>query len=152
ILMSWYSFRPYVPVAKRRAQAAAYAAKLAKKEKRTLAPIALEGRAIAVSFWGKAWCENLERYSDFANRVPRGRTYVRNGSVIDLVIGRGQVKALVSGSHVYKVEIAIKTLAAAHWSRVKKDCTRSIDSLIDLLQGKFDEAIMRRLTQKNGGL
>ena len=75
--MSWYyGFRPYVPVARRRAQAAAYAVKLAKKEKRTLAPIQLEGRKIADSFWGKAWCENLESYSDFANRLPRGRTYV----------------------------------------------------------------------------
>ena len=51
--MSWYrQWAPYVPVARRRANAAAYAAKLAKKEKRTLAPIHIEGRAIASSFWG----------------------------------------------------------------------------------------------------
>jgi hypothetical protein len=97
--MSWYyGWRPYVPVAKRRSQAAAYAAKLAKKENRALAPIKLSGRTIAVSFWGKAWCDNLERYSDFENRLPRGRTYVRNGSVIDLQIQRGKVTAIVSGS------------------------------------------------------
>ncbi|MFO0964935.1 MAG: SWIM zinc finger family protein [Gemmataceae bacterium] len=151
--MSWgYYWRPYVPAAKRRANAKAYAAKLAKKEKRPLAPVELEGKKIAASFWGKAWCENLERYSDYDNRLPRGRTYVRNGAVIDLQMERGKVKAFVSGSQVYRVTIDISTLPAAIWSQIKKDCSRSIDSLIDLLQGKFDRAIMERLSQSDGGL
>jgi len=151
--MGWYyGFKPYVPVAKRRAKAAAYAAKLAKKEKRLLAPIKIEGRAIACSFWGNAWCENLERYSDFANRLPRGRTYVRNGSVIDLQIQRGNVHALVSGSEVYRVHIEIQTLAQLLWKKIKRDCGRSIGSLIDLLRGRFDQGIMQRLTQLDGGL
>jgi uncharacterized Zn finger protein len=151
--MSWYyGFRPYVPVAQRRAKAAAYAAKLAKKEKRPLAPVKLEGRTIAASFWGKAWCENLERYSDFENRLPRGRSYVRNGSVIDLQIKHGEVRAIVSGSEVYRVSIDIKTLSAAVWARIKKDCARTIDSLMDLLQGRFDQGIMQRLSQRDGGL
>src|SRR5439155_7262930 len=103
-IMGWYyGWRPYVPVAKRRANATAFASKLAKKEKRTLCPVKLDGRLIARTFWGKAWCENLERYSDFANRLPRGRTYVRNGSVIDLQITKGTIKAVVSGSEIYRV-------------------------------------------------
>jgi uncharacterized Zn finger protein len=151
--MGWYyGFRPYVPVARRRAQAAAHAAKLAKKEKRALVPIKIQGRKIATSFWGEAWCDNLESYSDFANRLPRGRTYVRNGSVVDLQIQRGVVKALVSGSEVYTVKIDIKTVPPATWARIKKDCARSIDSLMDLLQGRFDRGIMERLTQQDGGL
>lgn len=151
--MSWhYGFRPYVPVARRRAQAAASAAKIAKKEKRTLAPIELNGHTIAASFWGKAWCENLESYSDFENRLPRGRSYIRNGSVIDLQIERGKVKALVSGSEVYKVVIEINTLAPPLWSKIKKECAHSVKSLIDLLQGRFDRAIMERLSRRDGGL
>jgi uncharacterized Zn finger protein len=151
--MGWYyGFRPYVPVAKRRAQAAAHAAKLAKKEKRALVPIKIEGRQIATSFWGAAWCDNLESYSDFANRLPRGRTYVRNGSVVDLQIQRGVVKALVSGSEVYTAKIDIKTVPPATWNKIKKDCARSIDSLMDLLQGRFDRGIMERLTEQDGGL
>lgn len=151
--MSWYGrWAPYVPVAKRRANAATHAAKLAKKEKRELAPIKIAGRTIANSFWGKSWCENLECYSDFANRLPRDRTYVRNGSVIDLQINRGAVVALVCGSSVYKVSITIKTLPTADWSRIKKGSTQSIASLIDLLQGRFDKAIMERLTDRDGGL
>jgi uncharacterized Zn finger protein len=150
--MGWYGFRPYVPVAQRRAKATAYAAKLAKKEKRTLAPVQLSGRKIAQSFWGLAWCENLERYSDFANRLPRGRTYVRNGSVIDLQIKTGRIEAIVSGSEVYRVKIDIKTLPPALWKHIKQDCAQSIASLIDLLQGRFSEGVMGRLTQPKDGL
>ena len=103
--MSWgFQWRPYVPVAKRKANAKAYALKVAKKEKRALAPVELTGRSIAASFWGKAWCDNLARYSDYANRLPRGRTYVRNGSVIDLHIGAGHISAQVMGSDLYRIQ------------------------------------------------
>ena len=74
---------PYVSAAERRAKAEKTVAK-AKKSGATLAPIAPFRGAIARTFWGKAWCDNLEHYSDFESRLPRGRTYVRNGSVIDL--------------------------------------------------------------------
>lgn len=151
--MSWgFRYRPYVPVAKRKANGKAYALKLAKKENRTLAPVELAGRTIASSFWGKAWCENLEQYSDFENRLPRGRTYVRNGSIIDLQIQRGKITAIVSGSEVYRVTIDIKTVPTAVWAQIKKDCSRSVNSLIDLLQGRFDQGIMERLSQCDGGL
>src|SRR5690349_14360754 len=102
---------PYVPVAKRRLQAERKVAALRKKGQ-VCNPVTLEGRMIARSFWGKSWCDNLEAYSDFANRLPRGRTYVRNGSVIDLRIDAGKVSALVSGSEVYRVEISVHPLEA----------------------------------------
>ena len=106
----WYNFRPYVPVAKRRQQAAREVEKRRKKGQ-TISPIAaITGRAIARTFWGKAWCDNLEAYSDYANRLPRGRTYVRNGSVVDLQIKPGKVTALVSGSELYDVAITISPL------------------------------------------
>jgi uncharacterized Zn finger protein len=151
--MGWYGdWKPYVPVATRRARAAKYALKLANKEKRTLAPVKIEGRKIAQSFWGLAWCDNLESYSDFENRLPRGRTYVRNGSVIDLVIGRGKVKAIVSGSEIYRVTVVIKTLARPAWKCIKRECSQSIVSLIDLLQGRFDQGVMQRLSRRDDGL
>jgi len=151
--MSWYGeWKPYVPVARRRAQAAQYAARLAKKEKRQLAPVKIEGRAVARTFWGQAWCDNLEAYSDFANRLPRGRTYVRNGSVIDLQIASGRVQAIVSGSEIYDVAIQIKTLAKPAWKRIREECSQSIHSVLDLLQGKFDAAVMQRLTEPKTGL
>src|SRR6266850_3039809 len=104
--MDYYDWKPYVPVAARRRQAAREAAKLVKKGQRT-SPVAIDGRKITKTFWGKAWCDNLERYSDFENRLPRGRTYVRNGSVVDLQIAPGAVTALVSGSEVYTIHVKV---------------------------------------------
>jgi uncharacterized Zn finger protein len=147
-----YGWRPYVPAAVKRADGLKQATAIAKKQRRALAPVAIEGRKIAKSFWGEAWCANLERYSDFANRLPRGRTYVRNGSVVDLIIERGKIQALVSGSELYTVKVSIRTLKEAAWNKIKHDCSQSIASLLDLLQGKFDEGVMQRLTERDGGL
>src|SRR5262245_50661308 len=108
--MSSYEWRPYVPVAQRRAQAQRELAKLQKKGE-TIAPVTIEGRMIVTSFWGKSWCTNLERYSDYASRLPRGRSYVRNGSVVDLQIAKGEVTAMVSGSSLYRVKVSITPVA-----------------------------------------
>jgi len=150
--MGWGSFqwRPYVPVAQRKANAAKQAAKLGKG--RTLSPVQPEGRQIATTFWGKAWCDNLESYSDFENRLPRGRTYIRNGSVIDLQISQGRVTSLVSGSELYKIAIQIKPLPKAQWEAIRKECAGGIDSLLELLQGKLSAAVMQVVTRHGAGL
>ena len=146
-----YGFKPYVSVAARRAQAARELAKLQKKG-RTISPIAIEGRKIAETFWGEAWCDNLERYSDYANRLPRGRTYVRNGSVVDLQVGPGRVTALVSGSTMYDVTVTVGPVPRARWSAICKDCSGAIDSLVELLQGRFSKGVMTRLCEQKTGL
>ena len=147
----WWSYRPYVSVAQRRAKALKEVAKLEKKGRKT-APIKIAGRKISTTFWGNAWCDNLESYSDFANRLPRGRAYVRNGSVVDLQIEAGRVTALVSGSELYKVEVRINPLVAATWTCVKRDCAGQIGSLIELLQGKLSKGVMEIITRKQTGL
>jgi uncharacterized Zn finger protein len=152
--MSWgyYEWRPYVSVAQRRANAARELAKLAKKNGYVPSPVALNGRNIATTFWGKAWCDNLEAYSDYANRLPRGRTYVRNGSVVDLRIEKGRVCAYVSGSELYTIEVNIKPLSAKRWMTIQTDCAGKIDSLIELLQGKLSSAVMQIVTRPQTGL
>lgn len=142
---------PYVSVAERRAKAAKKVASM-KKKGRTVSPVHIEGRTIARTFWGKAWCDNLESYSDYSNRLPRGRTYVRNGSVVDLQIGKGEVTALVSGSSLYKVKIGIHALDPSRWKTIIKRCSGQIDSLVELLQGKFSRGIMEIVTCKERGL
>ena len=149
--MGFYGFRPYVPVAKRRLGALKEMEKL-KKKGRVVSPVMIEGRKIAESFWGKAWCDNLERYSDFESRLPRGRTYVRNGSVIDLQIGRGKVEALVSGSEIYSVTVDIAVAAPARWSAICRDCAGSVGSLVELLQGKLSKNVMERVCREADGL
>jgi uncharacterized Zn finger protein len=148
---AYYDFRSYVSVGARRAQAARELAKLQKKG-RAISPVVVEGRTIAGTFWGKAWCDNLERYSDFANRLPRGRTYVRNGSVVDLQIAPGHVTALVSGSTIYEVKVTVGSVPLARWTAICKDCAGAIDSLIELLQGRFSTGVMTRLCHEKTGL
>lgn len=142
---------PYVPVAQRQLKAKQKVAALAKKGQ-LCQPVTIEGRAIAKSFWGKAWCDNLESYSDFANRLPRGRTYARNGSVIDLRIETGKVNALVSGSQLYSVEIGVHPLAATTWDAIIKECSGKVASLIELLQGRLSKAVMETVTRRGEGL
>jgi uncharacterized Zn finger protein len=147
----YYGFKPYVSVAARRAQAARELAKLQKKG-RKISPVAIEGRKITRTFWGEAWCDNLERYSDFANRLPRGRTYVRNGSVVDLQVAPGSVTALVSGSTMYDVKVTVGPVPRARWSAICKECSGAIDSLVELLQGRFSKGVMTRLCEEKTGL
>jgi uncharacterized Zn finger protein len=147
----YYGFIPYVSVGARRAQAARELMRLRKKGRR-LSPVVIEGRAIARTFWGEAWCDNLERYSDFANRLPRGRTYVRNGSVLDLQIGPGSVAALVCGSTMYDVKVTVGPVPRAGWAAICKDCSGAIDSLVELLQGRLSHGVMTRLCAEKTGL
>jgi uncharacterized Zn finger protein len=149
--MGFYGFRPYVPVAMRRLAALKETTKL-EKQGRAVSPIVIEGRKIARSFWGEAWCDNLERYSDFENRLPRGRTYVRNGSVVDLQITRGKVEALVSGSDIYRVKVDIAVAAPARWKSICLDCAGSVGSLVELLQGKLSKNVMERVCREGDGL
>lgn len=142
---------PYVSAAERRAKAEKAVAK-AKKSGATLAPIVPFRGAIAKTFWGKAWCDNLERYSDYESRLPRGRTYVRNGSVIDLQITPGEVRAQVVGSSLYKVSVSVTAVPERQWKIICADCSGSIASLVELLQGKLSNAVMERICKPGTGL
>ena len=148
--MFYYGWKPYVSVAQRRAKAERLAAQL-KKKGHALSPVTAE-RAIAKTFWGKAWCDNLERYSDYANRLPRGRTYVRNGSVIDLQIAEGKVSAQVMGSELYKITVNITAVPKKQWQDIGVDCAGTIDSLVELLQGRLSKGVMERICQPGKGL
>ena len=141
----------YVPVAERRNRAAKKIAKL-KRSGRVVNPVEIAGRSIASTFWGQSWCKNLEAYSDFSNRLPRGRTYVRNGSVVDLQIKAGHVSSLVSGSDFYQVNIKIKPIADKRWQSIKKQCSGQIDSMVELLQGSISKAVMQIVTRHGEGL
>lgn len=145
------SWAPYVSVAERKKKAEQHISSLAKKGKH-VNPIKIEGRKIAKTFWGKAWCENLEKYSDYINRLPRGRTYVRNGSVIDLQVAEGRINAKVMGSSLYHVSISITPMIKEKWKTLIKACTGKIDSLIELLHGKFSKAVMEIITTAENGL
>ena len=154
--MRWNSYGggwpEYVPVAARIERAAKKAAKRAKAAGRQPEPVKITGSGIAKTFWGKSWCQNLERYSDFSSRLPRGRTYARNGSVVDLLLTRGRIDAMVAGSMAYDVAITIAALPPRAWRAIKADCATSIGSLVDLLSGRLADDVMRRLARPGDGM
>ncbi len=149
--MAYFQWAPYVPVAVRRRRAMKKLEALRKKGV-DVQPVEITGRTIARTFWGAGWCDHLEGFSDFANRLPRGRTYVRNGSVCHLAIRRGKIEAKVSGSELYDVTIQIKTLAAGSWNGVKQRCAGAIGSLLELLQGRLSDHVMEVVTDRKQGL
>ena len=144
-------YPPYVSAAEKRLRAQKAVEKQMKKGSK-IHPIIIEGRQIANTFWGKSWCENLERYSDYENRLPRGRSYVRNGSVIDLHIEKGEINAQVSGTNLYKIKIGINPLLPKKWKAIKSACSGHIGSLIELLRGKFSKNIMEIICRKGEGM
>lgn len=149
--MAYFQWAPYVPVAVRRRRAMKKMEALRKKGV-DIQPVEIEGRTIARTFWGKGWCDHLEGFSDFSNRLPRGRSYVRNGSACHLAIGRGKIEAKVSGSELYNVTVQIKTLPAKRWNAVKQRCSGQIGSLLELLEGRLSDRVMEVVTDRKQGL
>ena len=149
--MSFYGWAPYVTVAERRAKALKQLEKMRKKGLK-VHPVLLSGRTIAASFWGKGWCDHMESFSDYANRLPRGRSYVRNGSVCHLEIRSGGIKAIVSGSSLYNVSITIAPLVKKKWDAVRAACSGRIGSLVDLLRGRLDHGVMEVVAHRKDGL
>jgi uncharacterized Zn finger protein len=153
--MAWrrrFSYwRPYVSVGARCDSAEREIEKLRKKGE-PVSPVRIDGRTIATTFWGKAWCDNLEGYSDFSNRLPRGRSYLSNGLVIDLQVERGLVRARVMGSDLYRVEVRIDPMKPARWKALVRACAGQVDSMLELLQGRISGAVMQKVTQPREGL
>lgn len=152
--MAFYNGYPeYVSVSEKKRKAAAAVAKLKQKNAKVW-PVVITGRAIAATWWGKAWCTNLESYADYSNRIDRGRSYVRHGSVLDLQIVGGKVEALVQGSssRPYKVEIVVGPLSDSVWQGIVKACAGKINSLQELAGGKFPSGLSEVFTTKGKGL
>ena len=147
-------FPAYVPVGERLERGRREADKRLKKAGRAAAPVVIQGkgRKLTTTFWGSSWCENLERYSDLANRLERGRTYARNGSVVDLHIAPGTVSAFVCGSELYTVTVTIQALAPTRWQALVKECAGKIASLVGLLRGELSSDVLTVLTDQDTGL
>ncbi len=146
-----WGWAPYVSVAERRRKALREMEKR-RKQGHPVNPVVIEGRTIARTFWGKAWCDNLESYSDYENRLPRGRTYVRNGSVVNLELAPGEIRAHVSGSRLYEVRLKVTPVAKARWKSICADCAGTIDSLVELLMGRLSQGVMERICRQGQGL
>ena len=141
----------YIPVTEQRLKALKKVEKLRKKGME-ICPVEIEGRKIARTFWGSGWCSHLESFSDYANRLPRGRSYVRNGFVCHLAISEGIIEAIVCGTHLYNVKIWVEKLPEQKWQQIKKQCAGQIGSILELLQGKLAKNIMTVVADREKGL
>jgi uncharacterized Zn finger protein len=148
-----YYYPRYVSVAEKKAKAEKKRIALKKKHP-AIAPIVIEGKTLARTWWGKSWNQNLERYADYANRIGRGRSYVRHGAVLDLQITPGNINAMVMGSRSspYRVTITIKPVPKKHWRSIKAQCKGKMDSLKQLLAGQFPKSLEEVFTKKGQGL
>src|SRR5882724_2529305 len=154
--MSYWSggyedWAPRQTAAGRRADAARQL-KDAARRGQPMSPVVLAGKKIAQTFWGKAWCDNLERYRDFAYRLERGRSYLRSGSVLDLKIEVGKIAGKVSGSSLYKIAIEIDAIKPDAWRVLRRECAGGIGSRLDLLAGKLSDPVMAKLCADRTGM
>jgi uncharacterized Zn finger protein len=149
--MNRWGWAPYVPLAERRLKAEKAASKMLKKGQKVL-PVRVGGGKISTTFWGRAWCRHIESFSDRSNRLPRGRSYVRNGSVIHLDIDASGVEALVQGSSLYRVNVKVKELDRNEWTAILGRCSGEIGSLIELLQGRLSSGVMQTMIDRHHGL
>jgi len=151
--MSYRGYPRYVSVAEKKEKAEKKLHQL-KKKRPDIAPVIIKGNALARTWWGKSWNRNLERYADYSNRIGRGKSYVRHGTVLDLQIEGGQVTALVQGSRAkpYEIVIRIQPINKSNWNTIKKQCQGELRSLPDLLAGKFPKELGEIFLAEGKGL
>jgi len=146
----WNYFPPKPTVAQQKKNAEKAIAKLSKKG--GCSPVQLQSKTISTSYWGKAWCTHIEGWYDHANRLERGRSYVRADAVVDLRIERGAVIGKVNGSSLYEIRITVTSLPSTRWNAFKKACYGQVENLMDLLDGKLPETVLQALTSPEAGL
>jgi uncharacterized Zn finger protein len=148
--MTWYR---YDDADERKERLRRDLAKRARSGER-LEPLALPGGRgkLCTTFWGQAWCRHLEAYADYEYRLPRGRSYLRQGNVFNLEIEPGQLAARVAGQSLYETRIHIAPLAAKRWRAIVGQCSGRVGSLLDLLAGRLGEETLRVLVDPAGGL
>lgn len=115
-------------------------------------PITVAGRKIVTSWWGRSWCANLESYADYSNRISRGKTYIREGRVIDLKTEEGRIRGLVQGSsrRPYKVDIDIRLLSEDRKSAILAKCGNRIENLDSLLSGDIPSDVEDLFVSRGG--
>jgi uncharacterized Zn finger protein len=152
--MSWgYSYHSYsTPSVAEQRRTAERRKKQLEKDGRELQPIIIEGNKIARKWWGIAWNKNLESYADFENRIGRGRSYCKNGLILDLRISEGAISANVSGSHLYNVKIIIDKLTDRHWHGIVAACAKRVENIGALVEGRFPQGLADVFMKQAGGL
>jgi uncharacterized Zn finger protein len=109
-------------------------------------------QALSDTPWGQAWNRHLMEHSHYASRMPRGRTLLRKGSVMDLDVSPGVITAIVAGTQVYDITIKVAPLDEDRWAAIQRACHGRIANVVDLLSGDVSPEVMRTVTHPEEGL
>jgi len=98
--------------------------------------------AFASAWWAKRWLDVLESYG-IGSRLQRGRSYARNGQVLNIDIQPGLIIARVQGSRPtpYKVNIQIDPLNDAAWEQAFDVISGEALFTAQLLEGTMPQDI-----------
>lgn len=102
-------------------------------------------RPFGLTWWGKAWVDALEHRARLdPNRLGRGRSYARRGSVLDLRVDPGVVSATVQGSRVtpYEVTVRIRAFSGDEWDAVLDVVSAQIGRVAALLDGELPPEVV----------
>ena len=70
--------------------------------------IKLKSKNISCEWWGQQWCQNIGKYADYANRLERGRTYIRKQAVESLELKDRYIAARVKGSYFPYYDVVVE--------------------------------------------
>ncbi len=109
---------------------------------RTKKGIALSDRRASPGqhWWSRRWIEGLESFG-WANRLERGRSYARQGQVLELAVVPGRVTALVQGSRPapYAVTVRMAPVPSAAWPKIAEALRSDPGLVARLLAGEVPE-------------
>jgi len=94
------------------------------------------------TWWAKRWISALERLG-WSNRLQRGRTYARQGNVLEVKVRPGRIDARVQGSRKrpYRVTIHIEPLSDSDWDKAASAMAERALFAARLLAGEMPENI-----------
>lgn len=115
-------------------------------------PVVGTTRKLAAHFWGSAWMKHLALCESGGWSLSAGRTLLRHGCVLDLQLEAGLIRARVMEERLHDVEIALDPLDGERLEELRTICSGKIDSLVPLLEGTLDDALLATLCNAETGL
>jgi uncharacterized Zn finger protein len=112
-------------------------------------------RNFGTTWWGRAWVDALEQRAKLdPNRLPRGRTYARKGTVSELGVRAGAVTARVRGSRPqpYRVTITMRTFGEGEWDTLLGVVGTRLGHAAALLDGELPAALAEQAREAGADL
>lgn len=117
-----------------------------------LSPVVGTSRKLAAHFWGSAWMKHLALCESGGWSLAPGRSLLRHGCVLDLRLDQGCIRARVMEERLHEVTVNIDPLDGERLEELRAMCSGRIASLVPLLEGALDDALLATLCDPETGL